>query len=98
MAKILDENEIIKALSNQNIWVIDKSTEIPHLKAEYKFPNFKEALDFTNKIGEIAEELNHHPDIKLSWGKVEVSIFTHSENGITELDIKFVNIVTNRFY
>jgi 4a-hydroxytetrahydrobiopterin dehydratase len=89
MEKILDENEIIKALSNQNIWVIDKSTEIPYLKAEYKFPNFKEALDFTNKIGQIAEDLNHHPDIKLSWGKVEVSIHTHTQNCITELDIEF---------
>ena len=60
--------------------------EQQYLKREFKFPNFRIALDFANKIGKIAEEENHHPDIFLSWGKVEVKIWTHSINGLSEND------------
>jgi len=48
----------------------------------YTFKNFKEALAFTNKLGEIAEEENHHPEIILEWGKVKVSWWTHSIGGL----------------
>lgn len=57
-----------------------------HLQREYRFKDFKEALDFTNLIGKIAEEENHHPDIILSYGKVTVQIWTHKVNGLTESD------------
>jgi 4a-hydroxytetrahydrobiopterin dehydratase len=57
-----------------------------HLEKTFKFKDFREALDFTNKIGEVAEEIGHHPDIYLTWGKVRVSIFTHSANALTEND------------
>src|SRR4051812_19584209 len=57
-----------------------------HLEREFKFPDFKEALDFTNKIGAIAEEQGHHPDIFLAWGKVDVKIWTHKIDGLTESD------------
>lgn len=57
-----------------------------HLEKEYVFKNFKEALAFTNKIGAIAEEEGHHPDIFLSYGKVKVEIWTHKINGLTESD------------
>jgi 4a-hydroxytetrahydrobiopterin dehydratase len=57
-----------------------------HLEKQYKFKDFSEALDFTNKIGAIAEEVGHHPDIYLTWGKVRINIFTHSVNGLTRND------------
>jgi 4a-hydroxytetrahydrobiopterin dehydratase len=57
-----------------------------HLHKIYKFPDFRKALDFVNRIGEVAEARNHHPDLKLGWGKVEVELFTHTANGITEKD------------
>lgn len=57
-----------------------------HLEKLFKFPNFVEALAFTNKIGSIAEEVGHHPDIYLTWGKVRVEIFTHTVNGLTKND------------
>ena len=57
-----------------------------HLEKLYKFKNFVEALAFTNKIGAIAEEQGHHPDIYLTWGKVRVEIFTHTVNGLTKSD------------
>lgn len=58
-----------------------------HICKEYELNNFKEALDFVNKIGEAAEHMNHHPDIFIhSWNKVEIAISTHSEGGVTEKD------------
>lgn len=57
-----------------------------HLEKEYKFKNFREALEFTNKIGAIAEQQNHHPDIFLTWGKVKVTLSTHKVSGLSEND------------
>ena len=57
-----------------------------HLEKEFKFPDFKTALDFVNKAGAIAEEQGHHPDIYLAWGKVRVKIWTHKIDGLTESD------------
>lgn len=57
-----------------------------HLEKDYSFKNFREALDFTNRIGELAESQGHHPDIYLGWGKVKLTIWTHKVNGLTESD------------
>jgi 4a-hydroxytetrahydrobiopterin dehydratase len=57
-----------------------------HLWKEYAFKNFRQALAFTNRIGEIAEEQGHHPDIELGWGRVGVKIFTHNIDGLSESD------------
>jgi len=57
-----------------------------HLLKTYPFPDFRTALDFVNKAGAIAEEEGHHPDLLLSWGKVEAKIWTHKVDGLTESD------------
>lgn len=57
-----------------------------HLEKEFKFENFRKALDFTNKVGELAENQGHHPDIYLAWGKVKLTIWTHKVGGLTESD------------
>lgn len=57
-----------------------------HLMREFKFPDFKQALAFVNKVGNIAEEQGHHPDIFLTWGKAEVTTWTHKIDGLTESD------------
>jgi 4a-hydroxytetrahydrobiopterin dehydratase len=57
-----------------------------HLQKEYLFPDFKTALAFTNKVGEIAEQEDHHPDIHLSYSKVTLVIWTHKIDGLTESD------------
>ena len=57
-----------------------------HIEREFKFPDFKTALAFANKVGGIAEEQGHHPDICLAWGRVGVTIWTHKINGLTESD------------
>lgn len=57
-----------------------------HLEKEFKFKNFRQALDFTNKVGELAETVSHHPDLYLAWGKVKITIWTHKVDGLTESD------------
>jgi 4a-hydroxytetrahydrobiopterin dehydratase len=57
-----------------------------HLEKEFKFKNFREALGFTNKVGHLAEEVGHHPDIYLAWGKVKITLWTHKIDGLTESD------------
>ncbi len=57
-----------------------------HLEKEYRFPDFRQALDFTNRIGELAEAVNHHPNIFLTWGKVRVELWTHKIDGLNEAD------------
>ena len=57
-----------------------------HITRTFTFPDFKEALAFVNRVGEIAEEQGHHPDILLTWGKVEITLWTHKVDGLTESD------------
>lgn len=57
-----------------------------HLEKEFKFKNFRQALAFTNQVGELAEAEGHHPDIYLAWGKVKLTVWTHKINGLTESD------------
>lgn len=64
-------------------WTI---VENHHLEKEWRFKNFLQALDFTNRIGQVAEDEGHHPDIFLTWGRVKVTIYTHKVNGLTESD------------
>lgn len=57
-----------------------------HLKKSYDFKNFKEALDFTVKVGEMSEEEGHHPEIVLTWGKVAITVYTHAIDGLSDND------------
>jgi 4a-hydroxytetrahydrobiopterin dehydratase len=60
-----------------------------HLEKEYRFKNFREALDFTNRVGELAESVGHHPDILLAWGRVKLTVWTHKIDGLFEADFVF---------
>ncbi len=60
-----------------------------HLARVFKFKDFRAALEFTNRIGELAESIGHHPDIHLAWGKVGVTIWTHKINGLAPADFIF---------
>ncbi len=60
-----------------------------HLEKEYKFKDFRSALDFTNEVGELAESVQHHPDIYLAWGKVKLTLWTHKIGGLSESDFVF---------
>jgi 4a-hydroxytetrahydrobiopterin dehydratase len=75
--------EIQRLLAQLNGWEVLLEH---HLKKNYGFSNFAEALKFVNRVGELAEEQGHHPDICFGWGKVEVTIWTHKIDGLTESD------------
>jgi 4a-hydroxytetrahydrobiopterin dehydratase len=57
-----------------------------HLFRSFRFRDFREALEFVNRVGALAEEQGHHPDIYLTWGRVDISIWTHKIDGLTESD------------
>jgi 4a-hydroxytetrahydrobiopterin dehydratase len=59
------------------------------LEKDYRFKNFREALEFTKRVGEMAETQGHHPDIYLAWGKVRITVWTHKIDGLTESDFVF---------
>lgn len=59
------------------------------LEREYRFKDFQQALDFTNRVGAVAEAIDHHPEICLSWGKVKVTVWTHSVDGLSPCDFIF---------
>jgi 4a-hydroxytetrahydrobiopterin dehydratase len=60
-----------------------------HLRRVFRFKNFREAWGFVNKVGELAEQQGHHPDISFGWGYAEVTVWTHKINGLTESDFIF---------
>ena len=64
-------------------WELNKDG---HIERMYSFKNFAEALAFVNRVGNVAEEEGHHPDLYLAWGKCKVEIWTHKINGLTESD------------
>ena len=64
-------------------WELNKDG---HIERMYTFNNFAEALAFVNRVGNVAEEEGHHPDLYLAWGKCKVEIWTHKINGLTESD------------
>ncbi len=66
-----------------------QATDDHHLEKDYTFNDFAEALAFTNRVGAIAEEQGHHPDIYLAWGRVGLKIWTHKIDGLTESDFVF---------
>ncbi len=60
-----------------------------HLEKTYEFRDFKSALGWTNKVGALAEDVGHHPDIHLSWGEVRLTVWTHKIDGLAEADFVF---------
>jgi 4a-hydroxytetrahydrobiopterin dehydratase len=78
------KGEALQAMQEQvSGWNV---VEEHHIVKTFKFPDFRKALDFVNRVGEIAEEQGHHPGIYLTWGKVEITVYTHKIKGLTESD------------
>jgi 4a-hydroxytetrahydrobiopterin dehydratase len=82
----LTAEQIQPLLAQLDGWLVVDSH---HLHKRYKLENFTAALALVNRIGAIAEEQNHHPDLALAWGRVDVTIWTHKINGLTESDFVF---------
>lgn len=80
----LDERAAKDLLSQLDNWSLVDYAK--WLKKEFKFKDFAQALEFVNKVGEVAERENHHPNIDFTWGIVKISIQTHKINGLVESD------------
>jgi len=74
---------LTKLLSEVNGW---EAVNEHHLIKSYRFPDFREAQQFVNRVGEIAEQQGHHPDICFGWGRAEITIMTHDIDGLSEND------------
>ena len=81
--KALAGNELQEILRQVEGW---KLVDGKKIEKEYRFPDFKKALAFVDRLGAIAEEEGHHPDIYLGWGRVKVELSTHSVGGLSEND------------
>jgi len=80
-------DEIHKYLKKVNGWDVKSNEDKSHyLQKEFKFKDFKNSQNFINKVGEIAEKENHHPDIFFGWGYAKIKIFTHTIKGLAESD------------
>src|SRR4030095_12586320 len=79
----LQQQEISRLLPQLEGW---KVVEQHHLEKKYRFKDFREAQQFVNRVGDLAEQQGHHPDICFGWGNAEIRIWTHKINGLTESD------------
>ena len=79
----LTPDEVLKKLDSLDGWSADGDA----IKRRFEFKNFAESLDFVNKVGAIAEEADHHPDITFGWGYAEIMTTTHDRGGVTDFDI-----------
>lgn len=81
--QVLKESELTEALAFIDNWQIETNV----LKKQLKFENFAAALEFVNKVGELAEAADHHPDITFGWGYADIALTTHDRGGITDVDV-----------
>ncbi len=79
----LKGEELRRQLAKLEGWTL---AEDQRLEKEYRFPDFREALAYVNRLGEVAEREGHHPDIFFTWGKVKVTLWTHDAGGVTAKD------------
>ena len=81
--KILDPDQLTDALKTLDGW----SVRVGVLRKRSTFENFAASLAYVNRVGELAEAVDHHPDITFGWGYVELALTTHDRGGITDVDI-----------
>ena len=78
------EGEAVRRLLREvDAW---EAVQEHHLVKTFRFKNFKTALDFVNEVGELSEREWHHPDLALAWGRVDVTIYTHKIDGLSDND------------
>lgn len=89
--RVFKDDEIASALEKIDGW----QAEDGKLVRRYKFANFAESLAFVNRVGEIAEAADHHPDITFGWGYAEIATTTHDRGGVTDVDISLAEQINS---
>ena len=82
----LTDAEIAELRLQVSDWQVTDVGGVKHIQREFRFKNFRQALDFTVQVGELAEREQHHPDIHMSWGRVVVETWTHKIKGLHQND------------
>jgi len=85
----LTAEEISDRLESLNGWAADRE----RIVRRFDFKNFAESLEFVNKVGAIAEDADHHPDITFGWGYAEISLTTHDRGGVTDVDFALARAI-----
>ncbi|HCN19060.1 MAG: hypothetical protein A3C38_06215 [Planctomycetes bacterium RIFCSPHIGHO2_02_FULL_50_42] len=85
----LDQKEVSERLRKLEGWRQDGDTIVK----EYKFSNFRGAVDFVDKAANVAEELNHHPTIIIDYNRVIITLTTHSRGGLTDRDFQEASLL-----
>jgi len=91
MSQLLDAKEIKAALKDIPEWELEKKA----IERTFEFDDFAEAMDFVNGVAELAEEMEHHPDIDIRYNKVLIALSTHSKGGLTEMDFDLAERIGN---
>ncbi len=84
MADLLTTQDIKDWLKKLPEWELEKK----HIERTFEFDDFSEAIEFVNGVAEISEEEDHHPEIDIRYSKVKLSLSTHSEGGLTDMDFE----------
>jgi len=90
MSRLLTEEEITRQLGALAGWTLDGDT----IRATYKAPSFAEGIEFVRQVAADADDMNHHPDIEISYTTIRWTLSTHSEGGLTQLDIELAHRIT----
>ena len=91
MSQLLDSKQIKAARKDLPEWDLEKNA----LERTFEFDDFAGSVDFVNGVAELAEELDHHPDIDIRYAKVRIVLSTHSKGGLTEMDFEMAERIGN---
>jgi 4a-hydroxytetrahydrobiopterin dehydratase len=89
VSDVLDPDALHHALDQLDGW----SGDLGGIRKTYRFADFAEAMRFTNRVADLAEEANHHPDIDIRWNEVTLVFTTHSAGGVTQQDVEMAERV-----
>ena len=89
MPPLLSHQEIDARLKEAEGW----RQEGRYIARDFEFPSFTQAMVFVNRVAEAAEEMDHHPDITISYTRVTLSVTTHSEAGLTRRDFRLATMI-----
>ncbi len=93
MPRITPE-DAYRALAAYPAWVV----ELGRIRRDYRFANFTDALAFVNRVGELAERIGHHPNIRIhEWCFVELELYSHNEGALSDRDLNFVKTLEEEF-
>jgi 4a-hydroxytetrahydrobiopterin dehydratase len=93
MPRLLTDDEIATQLQGLQNWQRADSDGDTAISTSFELADFRAALDLVQRIGDAAEQMNHHPDIDIRWNKVRLALSTHSEGGLTNNDFELARKV-----